>query len=278
MRLPGIFHQDPQTKVILLYIEGVRNGKRFFHALREAAAVKPVVVIKGGRGQAGTRATASHTASMAGSRQIWKAMTAQAGVITANDIEDLVDVAVALYHMPPIRGRRVAVAGGSGGSSVLAADLCEESGLDVIPLPQDIRDELKRQGNPIWDWINNPADFSIGVRSRDDTIDIMKMMAKHPDFDFLMIFVHGPWRRDSEPFDMDKHLEPYRLQKETDKPLAIIYNDRPRGDTEEGREMAQISTAIQARLIAENFAFYPTAGRAARAINKVIEYYENKGA
>jgi acyl-CoA synthetase (NDP forming) len=95
------FAQDPNTEIILLYIEGVRDGPRFLRSLRRAAAVKPVIVVKGGRGEAGTRATASHTASLAGSREIWNAVVNQAGVVTAADLEEMVDIATAFYFLPP---------------------------------------------------------------------------------------------------------------------------------------------------------------------------------
>ncbi|MBW1708304.1 MAG: CoA-binding protein [Deltaproteobacteria bacterium] len=270
------FAQDPQTDVILLYIEGVREGRRFVSSLRKAAAVKPVVILKGGRGEAGTRATASHTASMAGSQQLWHSMVRQAGAISVGDIEDLVDIAVGFYFMPLITGRRTAVAGGSGGSSVQAADQCEEAGLNVIPLPQDIRDELKAQGNPIWDWIGNPADFSISMGDHNASNSIMKMMAKHPDFDLIIMFVHGPWRRSSQPFSLDRHMEFYNLRELGGKPILAVFGDRPRGSGKEAEWYKEISAQIQERLIEAKFPVYPNVGRAARVANKIIGYYERK--
>ena len=274
------YAQDPETEIILMYIEGVRDGRRFSQSLREAAAVKPVVILKGGRGEAGTRATASHTASMAGSRQLWEAMVRQAGAISVGDIEELVDVAVGLYFAPVITGRRTAVAGGSGGSSVQAADQCEEAGLDIIPLPQDIRDELKANGDPVWDWIGNPADFSISMGDRGAEGGVMHLMAKHPAFDLLIIFVHGPWHRTSEPFDIDRHMKMYDLQKMGGKPTIMVYGDRPRNSP--GKEEAdwynKITAEIQDRLLASGSPVYPNVGRAARAVNKIIEYYERKPA
>jgi acyl-CoA synthetase (NDP forming) len=271
------FAQDPQTEVILMYIEGVRDGRRFLSSLRRAAATKPVLIVKGGRGEAGTRATASHTASMAGSRQIWRALVDQTGVVTAADLEELVDIAVAFYFLPRISGRRVGVVGGSGGSSVLAADKCEEAGLDVIPLPEDIREGLKRRGNPIWDWIGNPADFSISVsRDRADAIMITEMMAKHPDFDFLIVFVRSPRRRGNEPISLDKHMEQYKLREMTDKPVVSVIGDRPRGRGGEADEHVKIMAEMQARFVANNLSTYPNIGRASRALSKMISYYEKK--
>ena len=132
-----ILAQDPETEIILLYIEGVRDGRRFPDSLHKAAFIKPVLIVKGGRGNAGTRATVSHTASLAGSQQVWEALVRQSGAVNVSNLEDMVDLAVAFNFLPPATGRNLAVLGGSGGSSVLAADQCEEAGLEVIPLPQD---------------------------------------------------------------------------------------------------------------------------------------------
>lgn len=270
------FTEDPQTKIIMMYVEGVRDGRRFLSSLKRAAEKKPVLILKGGRGEAGTRATASHTASMAGSRQLWQAMIDQTGAVTATEIEDLVDIAVAFYFLPQFAGRRVGVTGGSGGSSVMAADLCEEAGLDVIPLPDDIREALKNQGSPIWDWIGNPADSSITMGNHSDSFRVTQMMAKHPDFDLLIVFVHGPWRRSSRPFSIDEHMKMYDLSNIMNKPVVLVFGDRPRSRGSEAEELAKISEEIGQRLIAQNLPVYPSVGRAARAVSKMIEYYEKK--
>ncbi|MBW2090781.1 MAG: hypothetical protein JRI34_01485, partial [Deltaproteobacteria bacterium] len=186
------------------------------------------------------------------------------------------DVAVGLYFTPIITGRRVGVAGGSGGSSVQAADQCEEAGLDVIPLPQDISEELKNQGSPIWDWIGNPADFSIAMGDNSGTMEILKLMARHPDFDLLIIFVHGPWRRSSEPFSLDKHMEHYNFQGLAQKPLLIVFGDRPRGQGKDAEWYQKTSEQIQERLIEAKLPVYPNVGRAARVANKIVGYYERK--
>jgi len=270
------FTQDPETEIVLLYIEGVRDGPRFLKVLRELAAVKPVIAVKGGRGQAGTRATASHTASLAGSREIWQTAVNQTGIIPARDLEELVDIALAFYHLPPPRGRRVGVAGGGGGKSVLAADLCEEAGLDVIPLPQDIREELKKQDNPIWDWINNPADFSISMGGRGDTAVVTELMGRHPDFDLMILFVGGPWRR-GRRFSLDEHIKHLRLDLVKDKPTALVFGDRPRRrDDPEAAAYEEINTELKHRLNNAGYPLYPDTWRAASAVSKMISYYEKK--
>jgi len=265
--------QDPDTRIVLLYIEGVRDGPRFLRVIRELAAVKPVIVMKGGRGEAGTRATASHTASLAGSREIWQAVVNQTGIIPVSDIEELVDVAAAFYFLPPCSGKRVGVTGGGGGKSVLAADVCEEAGLDVIPLPDDIRQELKKQGNPIWDWVNNPADFSIAMGDGTTVSTMNKLMAQHPDFDLMIQFVSGPWRLD-ENYTIDKHMKGMGLEHLNGKPSVLVYSERLRGTNGEDAQLAKIDAEITHRLNEEGYPLYPVIRRAASAVNKMIDYYQ----
>jgi acyl-CoA synthetase (NDP forming) len=187
------FGDDPEVKIIMMYIEGPKNGSRFFNLLREVTKKKPVVIIKGGRGRSGSRAVSSHTASLAGSSEIWNTAIRQSGAVSVNSVDELVDVAVSFYFLSPITGRRVGVAAGAGGATVLASDQCEEAGLDVIPLPQEIREDLKRQGIQIWDWINNPADFSISMGDNDfNSQQLLKMMAMHPSFDLIISSVMIP--------------------------------------------------------------------------------------
>ncbi len=270
------FAQDPQTKIIMMYVEGVRDGRRFFETLRRATAAKPVIIVKGGRGESGTRATASHTASLAGSMEVWETLVNQAGAVSAGNLEELVDLAAGFYFLSPIAGRRVAVAGGSGGSSVLAADECEEAGLDVVPLPVEIREELKSKGDPIWDWIGNPTDFSIAWQEFDFG-EMILMMDAHENFDFIILFMSGPWFRGADK-NMRKliemHLKQFRVE-EVRKPLLVVFQDRGPSDDSD-RAMRKIVKEIKMRITAANIPIYPSIGRAAIAASKMIDYYQRK--
>jgi len=270
------FAQDPDTEIIMMYIEGVRDGSRFFDLLRSTAAVKPVIIVKGGRGTSGTRATASHTASLAGSMQVWETMVNQAGAVSARDLEELVDLATGFYYLPPIKGPRVGVAGGSGGSSVLAADICEEAGLDVIPLPVEIREKLKANGSPIWDWVGNPADFSIGY----DDFNVggmIQMMDENENFDFLILFMSGPWFRGGD-MNINKLIEEHMKRfnvEDIKKPLLVVFQERGRGNNTDP-VMQNIVNEIKKRLMDANIPLFSNIGRAASTANKLIEYYQKK--
>ena len=267
------FAQDDETKLVVMYIEGVRDGKRFLDILRKTTARKPVIILKGGRGKSGTRATASHTASLAGSAEVWKTAMKQAGAVTVADVEELVDVAAAFYFLPPAFGNHVGVAGGGGGGSVLAADLCEEAGLDVIPLPVDIRDELKKQGNPVWDWISNPADFSIlpgGVGA--DTIS--KMMAAHPDIDLNIVFIIP--RGNPGPFTVESLLTQFPFDDMKSKPLFAILYDRSSGEKDPTGRIIGIFTDFKNKLVEKSIPVYPNITRAANAAAKMVKYYRQQ--
>ena len=274
------FIQDSETEIILMYIEGLRDPKKFQRILREATKIKPVVILKGGRGSAGTRATASHTGSMAGTQIMWDSMIKQSGAISAEDAEEMVDIVVNLHFSPPILGPRTAVAGGSGGGSVFAADLCEEAGLEIIDLPKEIRDELKARGNPVWDWIGNPADFSISMGAFEETKELMKMMAAHPDFDLLIVFMSGPWMGGGTgDISIENHMKQYHLREIAGKPMIIILQDRPMGPPmKDTQQLRDILDQMRQYMIQAKWPVYPSIKRAARAAVKVIEFYSRKQA
>ena len=266
--------QDPETKIILMYVEGVKDGKRFFNSLRQAASTKPVIIVKGGRGKAGTRAAASHTASLAGSIRVWETVVTQAGAISAQDLDELIDLAVSFYLLPPIKGRRVGVYSGAGGPSVFAADQCEEAGLDVIPLPTEIREELKSKGIAVWDWIGNPIDGSIMGDVTFSTGDMLQIMARNQNFDLFLTSVSVPRHSEQLETSVDAHLEPYKLINNTLKPLLAVVAERNQAIND--YDNWKLTCEVKTKLIAANIPFYPTLGRAARAARKLIDYYQKR--
>ncbi len=121
--------EDPETRVVALYIESVADGRAFLQAAQAVSRVKPLVVIKSGRGRAGQRATLSHTGSLAGADAVYAAALQQAGAIRVETVEEMFDLCRAFVALAPVRGRRAVVVTNSGGPGVLAADRGEEVGL-----------------------------------------------------------------------------------------------------------------------------------------------------
>jgi acetyltransferase len=149
---------DPDTRVVGLFVEGLRDGRAFVAAARRLARAKPVVALKGGRADAGRRAAGSHTGSLAGAWEIYRAAFAAAGVVAVDETEELFDAIAALDAQAarPPRDRAVAILTISGGPSVVAADAAEAAGLRVPALPEARRAALRAHlpsfgadGNPI---------------------------------------------------------------------------------------------------------------------------------
>lgn len=132
--------EDEHTRVIMMYSEGMTNGQEFINAGREVSRIKPVVAIKSGVTQAGSRAVSSHTGSLAGSEQAYQAAFRQAGVLRANSLEAMFDMALALGYQPPLPGDQIAIITNAGGPGILATDSLERAGLSLAQLePETIK-------------------------------------------------------------------------------------------------------------------------------------------
>jgi acyl-CoA synthetase (NDP forming) len=279
------FTEDPETKVILAFIEGLRgDGRNFLELIRRASGTKPVIICKGGRSQAGARSALTHTDSLAVASEIWDIAIRQAGGIPVRDIDDLVHMAVAFTFLPPIKGRRTGTGGAGGGRNTVSVDEWEEHGFEVLPLPQEIREEFKKRGSKLWSSLGNPADRSLANSIPGDAFTVPALlleMAKSDDFDFICADVAS----DEHPLSLENYrkmmnfnIEGYiKLSQESPKPFFLIFNSRPLGidemDDERWREAGQIRT----RLVKEGVPFFPSVDTAARAINELIDYYRRKG-
>jgi acetate---CoA ligase (ADP-forming) len=154
------FAQDPETRVIALYIESVANGRAFMSALEACARQKPVVVIKAGRTGSGRRAALSHTGSLAGTDAVYDAALRQCGAIRVKTVEEMFDVCKGFVHLPRLRGRRVVIVTNSGGPGVMAADVAEESGLQVAEPSPALRQRLAGF-LPAHCALRNPIDLTV---------------------------------------------------------------------------------------------------------------------
>jgi acyl-CoA synthetase (NDP forming) len=152
---------DPHTRVIALYLESAPDARRLFDLLRSARGHKPVVILKGGRTQAGLLAAASHTGALAGGMQVWNALARQTGCILTGTLDELLDVLVGLQMLTPRTDRptdRIVLFGNGGGTSVLAADCFAENGLEVLPFPLAVREKLDALCLPAGSSVANPID------------------------------------------------------------------------------------------------------------------------
>jgi acetyl coenzyme A synthetase (ADP forming)-like protein len=149
---------DPNTQVVLMYLESFGNPKRFVELGRTITRRKPVCVVKSGRTGAGARAAASHTGALAGTELATDAVIAQAGAIRAHSVNHLFDLAMAFSNQPLPAGNRVAIVTNAGGPGIIAADACESAGLQVVPLTADTEAKLRTR-LPEEASVRNPVDL-----------------------------------------------------------------------------------------------------------------------
>lgn len=150
--------EDDNTKVILGYIEGVSDGRRFMEVASEVSRKKPLIILKSGITSSGAKAASSHTGALAGREAAFDAAFKQSGVIRAHTINELFNYALAFANQPLPRGPYVAIITNSGGPGILAADACDKSDLQLIPLHKEIVDELRTFLPPVASFYN-PIDI-----------------------------------------------------------------------------------------------------------------------
>jgi len=158
------WEDDPDTRVILMYLENFGNPRRFTRIARRVTRKKPIVVVKAGRTGAGARAASSHTGALAGADMATDALLAQCGVLRAESVEELFDVAMALEEQPVPRGPRVAIVTNAGGPGIILADALESMGLQVAPLTEETQSRL-REILPEEASVRNPVDMIASANS-----------------------------------------------------------------------------------------------------------------
>ncbi|TSA46627.1 MAG: CoA-binding protein, partial [Deltaproteobacteria bacterium] len=152
------FEIDELTRTVVLYLESVKNGRRFFESARRVGRKKPVVLLKGGRTRAGNRAAASHTGALASNLRVFHAAARQAGIVVAEQPMDLLDLSAAFSSLPLPRGNRVGLMTLGGGWGVVASDLCVENDLTIPDLPPDLISRIDELLPPYWSR-SNPVDL-----------------------------------------------------------------------------------------------------------------------
>jgi acyl-CoA synthetase (NDP forming) len=173
---------DPQTKIIGLYIEAAKDGRRLFEILRAAKAVKPVVILKGGRTNEGGAAASSHTGALAGDYKVWVALSRQTGCVLVDTLDRFLDTLLIFQQLTPRIDRdakeppRIVLLGNGGGTSVLAADYFSDLGLPVVPFEKMTRDALSELNFPAGTSVANPIDCPAGALQQEDGLIAEKLL------------------------------------------------------------------------------------------------------
>ncbi|MBU1670634.1 MAG: CoA-binding protein [Actinobacteria bacterium] len=181
------FADDPETRVIALYIEGIPEGEKFMEAARYAVARKPVVALYVGGTGAGARAGMSHTGAMAGDDDIYSGMLRQAGILRAYTIEEMLDWSWALETQTPPRGRRTCVLTNSGGPGASMADTCVRAGLEVPVLSDGLQEKL-RVHLPFTAASVNPVDITFHMNIKDIYDRLPRLLLESGEIDGIVMY------------------------------------------------------------------------------------------
>ena len=167
---------DPHTRVIMAYFEGVEHGAEFMHAAAEVSTTKPIIAIKSGTTSAGSRAVSSHTGTLAGSEWAYEAAFRQSGVIRARSVQEMFDFSIAFARQPLLENDRIAIVTNAGGPGIMATDACERAGLQLASLESKTTSVL-RQALPAAASVLNPVDILGDARADRYAFALEQIMA-----------------------------------------------------------------------------------------------------
>jgi acyl-CoA synthetase (NDP forming) len=278
----GYFHHDPETRVICMYIEGVSDGRAFLRALKDASREKPVIVIKGGLSDSGSRATATHTGSLGGQRDIWESVLRQCHAVQVENLEEMSDAALAFSMLPAAVYHGCSIVGGGGALGVAAADAAETLGLGIPKLREDLQagilELLPKPGssatNPID--VANPFATPDTIReillraSRDENVDIhiVTMLLFH--YKALQLATGARTLREITP-----NRELARACREAmdmgKKPVVAVLPNLKQD--EDSMDIEEITRETRRLLLESGIPVYDDVKNALRAVASVSGYY-----
>ena len=278
-----MLEDDEKTKIICLYVEGVRDGRRFFDSAKRITRNKPVILLKGGRTTQGAKAAMSHTGAIASDDSVFSSMCRQTGIIQVMTMDEMIDVAGMLISQPVPKGNRVGIITLGGGWGVIATDMCTLNGLQIPPLDNSIIEELDKVLPPFWSR-GNPVDL-VAPGKVNVITDSVKLLAESGSIDSVIVMGLGYMTMRAEKLltsdvvpraDIEKHAnilinEEHRLfdllcgliEKEGIPIVPVIdlmAFDAPKHES------------IIAMLDAKGIMAYPSPDRAIYALAKVTEY------
>jgi acetyl coenzyme A synthetase (ADP forming)-like protein len=209
---------DEGTRVIAVYTEGTDQGRKLMKAVRGASAGKPVLVLKGGRTEAGRKAVLAHTGSMAGSGEVFEAAVRQSGGICVGSLEELLDAAKAFSMLPVLGGPRLLVVTSSGGAGILSSDASEKAGITLCTLSQETVDRLS-EALPDYCILRNPLDLTGNAFTEPRMYrDALEVVLESGEADMILVVFGDPI-----PDTVELLGEIVKKAEEKGVPLAVNY-------------------------------------------------------
>jgi acyl-CoA synthetase (NDP forming) len=271
----GLMAADPATRVIGMYIEGVRDGRRFFDSVRHAAERHPVVIWKGGVTEEGARATFSHTGSLATPGATWRTVVRQSGAVEVSSLDAMLDAVELFARAKRLAGRRMGLVAMTGGQSVVITDTFATAGLEIPALSDTSYDELKTFFNVIGGSYRNPLDAggTIGAGHHQGNLDrILEILERDPVIDAIVLEVGtglraARWAAHEDEITglLDKLAD---FAGRSTKPFAIVMHPaHVEAIVARGKELAR----------SRGLVVFDSFERAAAAFRTASDYWENRG-
>jgi acyl-CoA synthetase (NDP forming) len=248
------FGKDDSTRIVAGYLEGIKEGRRFFELARDISHRKPIVIWKGGETESGARAALAHTGKLAGSKQAWEAVFKQAGIVGVHSFQEMIDTLLAFSWLPLPAGRRVAIISGMGGTNVGTADNCLGMGLEIARFSPATAAKLAHILPALGTAAANPVDVGVGMLLAPEIYgEVIHLLSQDENVDMLLAITAPESPRSIQSI--------CQISDGLKKPLAVAVFDI------KGLEASQVQILQDKRLPA-----YHDARRAASALARMADY------
>ncbi|MHA1894628.1 MAG: acetate--CoA ligase family protein [Candidatus Helarchaeota archaeon] len=204
---------DPETKVIACYLEGVKNAQKTITVIKDIIKKKPIIIWKVGRTESGRMAASSHTGSLCGNDEIWSSIFKQLGVVQVYNIRELVEMIGAFINPLSSNGNRVGIVSGPGGPAVNSADACVQAGLELANFSDESKNKLLEIMPKYGTSIRNPVDVGLQTEPVLE-LKVSRIIGKDPGVDMLFLYLAMIQRK--------QYKELLKIQKEIQKPIVIV--------------------------------------------------------
>jgi len=267
--------QDENTKIITAYIEGLREGRRFFQLAKETTVRKPIVVIKAGVTKESAKAVRFHTGTSAGSDAVYTTAFRQAGVLRVDDDDELCDVVTALLYQPLPRNNRIGILTIGGGLGVVAAEACEREGLEIAPLAPSTVEKLDACLPPRWSH-GNPVDMA-GISMAENPAIFSSLWALMEDENVDAVLLQAPLGAGNKRLSSMFNSGEIRAFRQAEESNLSLVSQRVR---EQGKPVFMVKPAVEFATDPEasslfrkkGIPVYPGPRRAARVLNHLAWY------
>ncbi|MDO9333480.1 MAG: CoA-binding protein [Dehalococcoidales bacterium] len=262
---------DTDTRIICMYLEGIKDGRKLIRQVREINHYKPVILWKAGLTEHGARAVASHTASLAGQEAIWRGFFKQTGAVQVYSLEGMAEMTMTFLYVKPTQGKRVAVLGLGGGTSVAAADVCSREGLEVPALTETTQNELRKFIATAGASIRNPLDTGMVFRDTAALTLEMELVAADPLIDMLIIMPHLDMARNTSNEQAEQlvnYLSDFAKNNRFGKPMVIVFHSFGNDPWE-----TELRNRLKVELPQQGVPVYGSLISASRALSRFSEYH-----